>query len=119
MAAIYRDPVTYGRLAGLRGPPGRVGSDLALHRLRHEMEDTMNASIALRRAMPGAVLALLLAAAPAYSSPLAAPGAETAEQVSPLRLEINVPAYCLEAFVEGERVATYPVTIGKRWEPTD
>ena len=79
----------------------------------------MNASIALRRAMPGAVLALLLAAAPAYSSPPAPPGAETAEQVSPLRLEINVPAYRLDAFVDGERVATYPVTIGKRWEPTD
>ena len=84
----------------------------------------MNASIALRRAMPGAVLALLLAAAPAYPSSPATPGfqpagVETAEQVSPLRIEINVPAYRLDAFVDGERVATYPVTIGKRWEPTD
>src|SRR5688500_4424149 len=79
----------------------------------------MNASIPFRRAAPGALLALLLAAAPAYSSSPAAPAAETAEHVSPLRLEINVPAYRLDAFVGGERVATYPVTIGKRWEPTD
>ena len=84
----------------------------------------MNASIALRRAAPGALLGLLLTAAPAYANPSATPGdepagVEAAEPVSPLRLEINVPAYRLDAFVEGERVATYPVTIGKRWEPTD
>ena len=91
----------------------------------------MNPEITTRRAAAGGALlwALLLAAAaaPAYadtagtaSRTAEAPGAQTAAEVfSPLRIEVNVPAFRLDAFVGGERVASYPITAGKRWEPTD
>ena len=79
----------------------------------------MNAPISPRWTAAGALLALVLAAAPAYPASPASPQAEPAEAASPLRLEINVPAYRLDAFVNDELVASYPVTVGKRWEPTD
>jgi lipoprotein-anchoring transpeptidase ErfK/SrfK len=51
--------------------------------------------------------------------PVSSPAAAAAEPVSPLRLEINVPAYRLDAYVGEERVASYLVTPGKPAEPTD
>mgnify|MGYP006176109567 CR=1 FL=1 len=60
--------------------------------------------------------AVVVSAAPAYSSPPATPGAQpdavgTAEPVSPLRIEINVPAYRLEAFVEVRELASEEAAI--------
>ena len=79
----------------------------------------MNPAKTPRRCAAAALLALLLAAAPAYSSDPVTAADPAAEAVSLLRLEINVPAYRLDAFVGDELVASYPVTVGKRWEPTD
>jgi hypothetical protein len=65
--------------------------------------------------------ALALAASPTSAVPLPqllSTPAPLAEPLSPLRLEINLPAYRLDAHLHGRQVASYPITAGARWEPT-
>jgi hypothetical protein len=71
--------------------------------------------------LAASLLALAGTAAHAQPSPpSSADGANipAEPQLSPLRLEVNLPAYRLDAFVHDQLVATFPVTAGARWEPT-
>lgn len=68
---------------------------------------------------PAAVaLLLLLFAAPARPA-AEAPEPETAFEVaSRLEIVVNIPAYRLDAVVDGEVLASFPVTVGAPHEPT-
>lgn len=74
---------------------------------------------ALAAGLLSAIFALVGAANAAASVTAPPPPAAAATSpVSPLRLEVNIPAYRLDAFLDDQLVASYPITAGKTREPT-
>jgi hypothetical protein len=69
------------------------------------------------RLLVAGALASVACAQAAVASPPPSVVADPAP-ISALRIEVNVPAFRLDAYLHHQLVASYPITAGSTWEPT-